>query len=259
MSSFAFKNPPYEKTQVKQDITQVKQDITKIIENLLETEPDKQFVDLNPFGNNTILVNILKDYSETKKGKPSLLSLRQLAVEIIEEERQKYDCFLLGQKGIEKNKEIVATKKKSKRSGLLNEVLFQDGTICEKNPPLNKCLTKGDKTKTASPKPKPPKDCGGKIGSIQPGKILRRLKSKKSPSPSSSSPTTVRTPPGILFSSPSSSPSPSPSLKSKTKTGGVRLQAKTRKKKYRSKTKKKKYRSKTKKKKYRSKTRKKRR
>ena len=244
MSSFAFKKPPYEKTQVKQDITQVKQDITKIIENLLETEPDKQFVDLNPYGNNTILVNILKDYSETKKGKPSLLYLRQLTAEIIEEERQKYDCFLLGQKDNKKNKEIVATKKKLKRTGVLNEVLFQDGTICEKNPPLNKCLTKGEKTKTASPKPKPPKDCGGKIGSIQPGKILRGLKSKKSPSPSSSSPTTVRTPPGILFSS----PSPSPSLKSKTKTGGVRLQAKTRKKKYRSKTKKKKYRSKTKKK-----------
>ena len=248
MSSFASQNSPPKNPQVKQDITQ-------IIENLLETEPDKQFVDLNPFGNNTILVNILKDYSETKKGKPSLLSLRRLAAEIIEEERQKYDCFLLGQKDIKKNKEIVATKN-SKREGVLNEVLFQDGTICEKTPPLNKCLTKGEKTKTASPKPKPPKDCGGKIGSIQPGKILRRLKKKtKSPSRSSLSPTTVRTPPGILFSS----PSPSPSLKSKTKTGGVRLQAKTRKKKYRSKTKKKKYRSKTKKKKYRSKTRKKRR
>ena len=237
MSSFASQNSPSKKTQVKQDITQ-------IIENLLETAPNEQFVDLNPFGINTILVNKLKDYRETKKSKPRLLSLIQLAATIIEEERQKYDCFLHGQKD---NKKTVATKN-SKYTGLLNEVDNEDRTICKGKPSLKKCLEKGEKT--ASTKPKPPKDCGSKIGSIRPGKILRGLKKKnKSPPPSSptpSSPTTVMTPPGILFSSPSSSRSPH--SQSKTKTGGVRLQAKTKKKKYRSKTRKKKYRSKTRKK-----------
>ena len=252
MSSFASQNSPSKKTQVKQDITQ-------IIENLLETAPDEQFVDLNPFGNKTILVNKLKDYCKTKKSKPGLLSLRRLAATIIEEERQKYDCFLHGQKYNKKNKETVATKN-SKYTGLSNDDVLDDRTICEGNPPLKNCLEKGEKTKTASPKPKPPKECGSKIGSIQPGKILRGLKNKKkSPSPSSLSPTTVMTPPGILFSSPSSSRSRSSKSKtpksktsksktsksktpksktSKSKTGGVRLPAKTRKKKYRSKTRK---------------------
>ena len=85
------------KTRVKPDMKH-KQQLKQIIKNLIKTaKKENKPIDLNPFSKSTILFNKLRDYLENnKESKLHLIDLRRLAATIIDEERQKYDCFLHG-------------------------------------------------------------------------------------------------------------------------------------------------------------------
>jgi len=134
-----------------------KQQLEQIIKNLIETaKKENKQIDLNPFGKNTILDNRLKYHLKTNKdSKLRLVDLRLLAATIIDEERQKHDCFLHGyynkynKVGPKKIIHPILTVD-DEDADFNDETLVQydflsdDRTVCESKDKLKKCLEKGE-------------------------------------------------------------------------------------------------------------------
>ena len=139
-----------------------KQQLEQIIKDLIKTaKKENKQIDLNPFGKNTILDDRLKDHLKTnKESKLRLVDLRLLAATIIDEERQKHDCFLHGyynkynKVGPKKIIHPILTVD-DEDADFNDETLVQydflsdDRTVCESKDKLKKCLKKGEeKAKT---------------------------------------------------------------------------------------------------------------
>ena len=134
-----------------------KQQLEQIIKNLIETaKKENKQIDLNPFGKNTILDNRLKYHLKTNKdSKLRLVDLRLLAATIIDEERQKHDCFLHGyynkynKVGPKKIIHPILTVDDedadfNDETLVADDFLSDDRTVCGESKDKLKCLKKGE-------------------------------------------------------------------------------------------------------------------